>query len=298
MFKSKIKRMLMPNKIAHLIWKIVRAVIITGLCFIILYPFFLKVVDSFKSVEDLIDPMVKFIPKHFTINNVKSIIQNMDYPKAVAVTALIAGIVGFLQMFTTSLIGYGFARFKFKGHRILFLMVIMTLIVPPQTIVIPMFMKFRFFLFGKVSLIDTIWPIIIMSVTGLGIKNGLYIFMLRQHFRNLPKELEEAAYIDGYNNLQTFFKIILPSSKTMLVTVFLLAFSWQWTDTLYSGLYLRNFPIMPNLMSTAAPIVSSPTMQLILNNSAAVLGILPLALVYFIGQNFFVKGVERSGIVG
>jgi multiple sugar transport system permease protein len=290
--------MFMPNKIAHFIWKIVRAVIVTGLCFVILYPFFLKVTDSFKSVEDLIDPMVKFIPKHFTLHNVKSIIQNMDYPKAVAITALIAGTVGFLQMFTTALIGYGFARFKFRGHRILFIMVILTLIVPPQTIVIPMFMKFRFFLFGSVSLIDTVWPVIIMSITGLGIKNGLYIFMLRQHFRNLPKELEEAAYIDGYNNIQTFFKIILPSSKTMLVTVFLLAFSWQWTDTLYSGLYLRNLPIMPNLMNTAAPVVSSPSMQLILNNSAAVLGILPLALVYFIGQNFFVKGVERSGIVG
>ena len=150
---------------------------------------------------------------------------------------------------------------------------------------------------GHLNLISTPWPVIILSMLGIGLKNGLYIFMFRQYFRNVPKELEEAAFIDGCNTMQTFIKIIIPSSTALLVTVFLLSFSWQWTDTVYSGLLMSKLQIFSNVAERASQ-GEKEIMVTTLNNASAIMAILPLALVYIFGQKFFVESIERSGIVG
>lgn len=290
------KRYISIYGVGMIAWKILRGVIILGLCFVIIYPYFTKIMNSFMSVDDIIDPSVKFIPRYFTFDNVKAILQSLRYDTSLYTTFGVAFMAGILQMISTSLVGYGFARFNFKFKNILFFFVILTLIVPPQTIIISLYLKFRFFL-GSINLVNSLYPILILSLTSMGIKNGLFVFILRQHFRNLPKELEEAAYIDGCKPFQTFIRIMLPSSRTMLVTVFLLAFSWQWTDVTYSSLFMKNFDLLPNMISHV-PIVWSPTLQAIYYNTAAILSVLPLALVYIVGQKFFVQSVERSGIVG
>ncbi len=278
------------------IWRIVRAAILIGLCYVILYPFAVKVIDSFKSFEDFLDPTVKYIPKYFTLENIKNVVSRTEYFKTMGNTAALATIVALLQMTISALAGYGFARFRFKGNTALFFCVILTLIVPPQTIMVPLFIKFRFFM-GHLNLISTPWPVIILSMLGIGLKNGLYIFMFRQYFRNVPKELEEAAFIDGCNTMQTFIKIIIPSSTALLVTVFLLSFSWQWTDTVYSGLLMSKLQIFSNVAERASQ-GEKEIMVTTLNNASAIMAILPLALVYIFGQKFFVESIERSGIVG
>ena len=196
----------------------------------------------------------------------------------------------------TSLVGYGFARFKFWGNTLLFGLVILELIVPPQTIMIPLFIRFRFFI-GDISLIGTFWPIIILTLTCMGIKSGLYIYMFRQFFINMPKELEEAAYIDGCNTFQTYYKVMLPSAVSTMVTVFLLSFSWQWTDTTYSSLF-RTTGLMANAINNIGDPDMEEVMATTYNNTAAVLSVLPIAVVYLFGQKFFIQGVERSGITG
>ena len=290
-------RHLTPQAVTSLLWKLVRAVILLGLCYIILYPFFIKVVNAFKTYSDFIDPTVRFLPKTFTWGNVRHVVKEMSYWSALQNTLLISVALGALQTLVCAVVGYGFARFQFKGRNLCFFLVIFSLIVPSQTILIPLFMKFKAFL-GVFKLIGTAWPLVILSMTGLGIKNGLYIFMFRQFFRNMPKELEEASYLDGCGTLRTFTKIMLPAATAVMTTVFLLALAWQWTDTVFSPLFLDEVNILSKNVSALAQSAGKPIEVANYVNIGAVLAVLPIALIYIVLQKFFVESIDRAGIVG
>ena len=280
----------------HLLWSVVRFVIILGLCYLILYPFFIKIVNGFKDYADFLDPTVRFIPKHFTWNTLLRVADKLNYGNTLFNTAMLSLGIALLTTAVSSFIAYGFARFSFKGSGVLFFAVIFTLIVPPQTVIIPLFLRFRFFA-GFLNLLDTPFPVVILALTGLSLKNGLYIFMLRQFYRNLPKELEEAAYLDGYGAFNTYFRVILPSAKTILVTVFLLSLSWEWTDTVYNPLFFQDIKIFANMLQLVGS-GEVPVMSANMVNVAALMAIFPLAIIYIIAQKAFVQSVERAGIVG
>ena len=278
------------------LWALLRAGLLIGLCYVILYPFFTKAINAFKTYDDLIDPTVRFLPKHLTTEYVQRALQKMQYPKALLNTVLLSTMVGAVQTIVCAVVGYGFAKFRFKGNGALFFFVILMLVVPPQTILVPLFTKFRFFL-GSINLIDTPLPMLIMGLTCTGFKNGLYVFLFRQFFRNVPTELNEAASLDGYGPYRTFLHIMIPTAVPMLTTVFLLSFSWQWTDTLYNSLFFKNTPLLANTVSAVAAgelraVVGN------LTNAAALLAVLPLALVYIFAQKAFVGSIDRAGLVG
>jgi multiple sugar transport system permease protein len=292
----KIRIPLKKKHMADFIFAVFRTVIILGLCYIILYPFFMKIANSFKSYADFIDPTVRFIPKSFTLDNIRRTMDKISYFETLLNTTVISVVVGLVSTFISSFAGYGFARYKFKGKGLLFFGVIFTLIVPPQTVIIPLFVQFKDFL-GIWNLLGTIFPVLILALTGLSLKNGLYIFMLRQFYKNMPKELEEAAYLDGCGAMGTYFRIMLPSAKTMLLTIFLLSMAWQWTDMLYNPLFFQEFKLFSSVFSLAAS-GESNIMGANMTSIATLLAVLPLALIYIIAQRFFVQSVERTGIVG
>lgn len=278
------------------LWALLRAGLLIGLCYVILYPFFTKAINAFKTYDDLIDPTVRFLPKHLTTEYVQRALQKMQYPKALLNTVLLSTMVGAVQTIVCAVVGYGFAKFRFKGNGALFFFVILMLVVPPQTILVPLFTKFRFFL-GSINLIDTPLPMLIMGLTCTGFKNGLYVFLFRQFFRNVPTELNEAASLDGYGPYRTFLHIMIPTAVPMLTTVFLLSFSWQWTDTLYNSLFFKNTPLLANTVSA----VAAGELRAVagdLTNAAALLAVLPLALVYIFAQKAFVGSIDRAGLVG
>ena len=307
-------------KVGRILWSIVRGVIIVGICFTILQPLFAKVSVSFMSERDLFDSSVKYVPKHFTLDNYGLAIKGMDYWKSLFRTFVLSGAVGFLQLCSCMLVAYGFARFRFPFKKLLFGCVILMLIVPPQIIMLPLFMHFRFFdIFGiikavrgaPVSLLDSYWPFIIQAATCTGFKNGLFIYMLRQFFKGMPKELEEAAFVDGCTKLKTFVKIIVPSAVPMMVTIFLFGFVWQWLDSFYTSLYLKGTNVIPVALSSLATNVYSeysnfngsmnfisPGFVSMMNNTGTVLAMIPLIVIYLVCQKYFVEGIERSGIVG
>ena len=247
------------------VW-IFRMVLLLGISYVILMPFYSKIASSFMSREDFVDVTVKLIPKHPTLDTYKAIIAESGFFKALLNTTVLSVSCALTQTFICALIGYGFAKYKFKGAKLLFALVLLTMVVPHKTLHLSLFMKFRYFDLGigkigllnllsggitdKIRLIsqgplnlnNTYWPLILLSFGGLAFKNGLYIFMLRQFFRGVPDELEESAYIDGYGPFRAFFKIILPISIPMLITVFLFAFSWQWTDNFYVNTFFMIFP--------------------------------------------------------
>lgn len=331
------------NFLATTLYRIFRFVLLVGVSYVILYPFFAKIAASFMSPDDFVDVTVKLIPKHFTLDQYKYIITENSYFKAMFNTATLSLMCGVVQTFICSFIGYGFAKYKFKGNKLLFMLVVFTMVVPHEVIQLSMFFKFRYFdilfpniagLFneaarGKVisgvfeqlkylfdalgifkkfpsslKLIDSNWPLAILSLTGLGFKNGLYIFIMRQFFRGVPDELEESAYIDGSGVFKTFFTIIIPLSIPMMVTIFLFAFSWQWTDNFYSELlYVSSKSLLlPKIVripkSLNITYAGSNLYNSAIYNTCAMMIIAPLIVIYLFCQKSLVQGIERSGIIG
>lgn len=235
-----------PGFYKNIVVNIVKYILLVGLCFIILYPFIKKFSTAFMSQADIADPTVQYLPRNPTLFNFKTVIEQTGYFQALFNTAVMSLGMGLLQMFFCTVVGYGFAKFRFRGSGLVFALVIFTLIIPPQTLSVPYYMLFRDFdLYGLfhviagqgIKMLNTPFPVVFLSITGLGFKNGLYIFLMRQFFRGVPKELSEAAEVDGAGVFRTFWRINLPQAKAMMLTVFLFAFAWQWTDNYYSGLF-------------------------------------------------------------
>lgn len=318
--KKRNRKKITVARLERLALAIVRGVIIFGICFVILYPIYLKFSVSLMDEQDLYDATVKYVPKHFTLENYGKVLKGLDYWKSLLNTAALSAGVSLLQVIACMLTAYSFARFRFPGKNLLFGCVILTLIVPPQIVMLPMFMKFRFFdIFSifqtatgsPVNLVGTPWPMLIQAATCMGFKNGLYIYMLRQFFKGLPKELEEAAFVDGCGKLRTFIQIMVPSSVPMMVTVFLFGFVWQWTDSFYTSMYIPGTALFANKLGGLATVIHqqyasmggnmnfvSPGFASQMNNTGSLLVILPLILMYLFCQKYFVEGIERSGIVG
>lgn len=309
--KKHIEQKTLRRKGYTYIWKLMRFVLLVGLSFMILYTVFVKFSASLKSTADMMDSTVVFIPKNPTLQNYKIVLNSVNYMLTLLMTVLFCLVQSLLQLASCSLVAYGIARFKFKGHKLLFGMAVLTLIIPPQIILLPLYIRFHFFgitnifqfsgIFSGVDLINTYWPFLLLSGTALGFKNGLYIYLLRQHFKNMPMALEEAAYIDGCGPFRTFLRIMLPGSVPMLVTVFLFSFVWQWNDTVYSGIFFPEIPTLANkLYGMVFTTMGAGTtlMSAVLESPKFFLLITPIVILYLFTQKLFVQSISRSGIVG
>ena len=308
--------------LGKIVWYIFRLALLIGVCYVILFPFYSKISSSFMSIEDFADVTVRLVPRYPTLETYSAIITENEYLTALGNTAILAGSCALIQTFVCSLVGYGFAKFKFKFNKILFLLVVFTMIVPHSTLKLSMLMEFRYFdimgifnLLGggvvdwirvidgtSINLMNTYWPLWILSVTALAFKNGLYIFMLRQFFTGVPDELEESAYIDGSGTGRTFIQIILPLSVPMMITVFLFAFSWQWTDDFYTSLFFttQKTLLLPKIVDVPGSLETNyPGQNLYyaaIYNTCGLMIIMPLVIMYLFCQNFLVQGIERSGL--
>ena len=295
------------------LWKLARLVLLAGLTFIILQPLIIKLLSSLMSAQDLLDKTVQLVPRDATLDNYIKVIDVTGYWKAFLNNALVSLMSAVLQTLVAACVGYGLAKFKFKGRGIVFAAVIFTLIVPPHAILTSLYLKFRFFdilgilgIFGKsINLTENIGVMAVVSVTGLGLKNGLYMFIMRQFYRGVPDELIEAAYIDGSDVYRTFGSIMLPLSLPTMLTIFLLSFCWQWTDTFYSGIFFKSLPVLPGILNVLQAVKTSIVVAFagdysfsIFLNTGVLLIIAPLVLIYVFAQRFFVQGIERSGITG
>ncbi len=301
--------------LGQVIFKLFRLILLLGISYVIIYPFITKIASSFMDKTDFVDATVRLIPKSPTLNTYKQIIIENKYFEALFNTFVLSLICGFIQMLICCIIGYGFGKYKFKGNKILFACVLLTMVVPHQMLKLSLYTEFKYFdIYGLLKLItgstldltNKYWPLAILSLTGLAFKNGLYIYMMRQFFRGVPDELEESAYIDGSGVFRTFIQIILPLSIPMMITVFLFAFSWQWTDNFYSTLFftssrngillLPKFVAVPKTLDTNY--AASELYIGAIRNTCGLLIIAPLLLVYVFCQRFLVQGIERSGITG
>lgn len=310
---------LTPKILGHFLVSLCKYTLLIGISFVILFPFLVKISSTFMSREDLLDQTVRYIPRNPTLDNLKVVLEESNYFAGLRNTAIISFMAASIQTFISAFIGYGLGRFKFKGRNLAFVFVLLTLLIPPQTLTVPMYLTFQQFdfygllgLFGMepVSLISyTVgWfplpiPLLLLSLFGIGLKNGLFIFIMMQYFKNMPSELTEAAYVDGYGVFAAYFRIMLPLAKSMLATLFLLSFSWQWSDTFYSNMFFRSLDSLPKVLQSVFNLASQGATEgsllgSVYNNCAGLLIVAPLALLYLFTQRFFTQGIEKSGIVG
>lgn len=307
--KTQFNRVRQYNAMKKWGWAIIRFIFILGFSFVILQPLLKMVSQSFMETEDLYDASVLWVPKHFTLENYSYVIKWMNYGKAFLNTFWSTSIATAFTLFSCTTAGYAFARYSFKGNKILFALVIVMLVTPPQLTMMSSYMDFYDFdvlhishLFaGKgVNLLDSEWPIVLTAVTGTGIRSGLFIYMFRQTFKSMPKATEEAAMVDGAGHFKIFFTIMLPGAQTVIVTVGLFSFVWYWNDVFFTNLYNRSFVnlTMQTQMIANSIIDLNPVSAQQNRTVALLLTIAPLIILFLVMQRHFVESVERSGVVG
>lgn len=309
---------LLKKTIYDNLYRIIRIILLFGMCFLILQPIFNKISISFMAERDLYDATIIAVPVHFTTDNYKLAMQFMDFGKTLLNTLVISLTVAALQIAVCTLVGYGFARFEFPLKRFWFACVILVIVIPPQTVSTSLYLHFRYFdIFGLLKLFTgealnlrgSALPYYLMSATCMGLKNGLYIYMIRQFFRNIPKELEEAAYVDGCGTLKTFLRIMLPDATPILTSCFLFSFVWQWTDGFYSKTFLGNINLLSlQLTKIGERLTHYLTFDLHQPTGATIgytnciiatgtlLVITPLLVIYLFAQKGFVESLSSSGI--
>ena len=308
---------LLKRRVKQISVSVIRGLLMFGLCFMIIRPIITRFSMSFMEERDLYDSTIVMLPRHVTLDNYKYVADLTGFPNSMLNTLWISIVVSLCQVVSTTLVAYGFARYEFPLKKFWFGCVIALIIIPPQTIQSALYMTFsKFDILGiikattgsTISIRSSIWPYIMMCLTCMGLKDGLYIYMLRQYFKGVPESLEEAAYVDGCGTMHTFVKIMLPDALPIIASCFLFSFVWQWTDLFYSRNFLSGYSLFAVQMSTmttrmgryfsssltdAITVTNGRSLQLI--SIAVLFCSIPLIILYCFTQRTFVESLAMSG---
>lgn len=281
-----------------------KAVILVGISYMILSPLIGIISNSFFSDTDVYNPMVYLFPMEGTLERYTVSFKVMNYGKVLFNTLLYDLSLMAVQLLICSLVGYGFARFDFPFKKVFFACVVVMIVLPMNTIMLPLYMTFRNFgPFG--NLLSTPVPMYIMTALGCGLRSGLYIYIFNQFFRGLPKEIEEAAFVDGAGMFYTYSRIMLVNAMPSVITVSIFSLVWQYNDAFYARMFTISADILlskkiGSLGQTVSNSyqINDPTILQLYTYAGVVLLIIPVLLIYVLLQRKFIEGVERSGIVG
>lgn len=302
-------------------------ILILGLCFTILYPIISLVPIVFSSVEELGNPNVIWIPLERSLVSFRAAIRFILPEGIMTMTksVLYAACIMVIQIFFSAMVGYALARVNFWGRKLVFGMVILVFLLPRQSLLLAQYIYFNHFdvlgimnLFtdaGEINLINNPMVLFLLAIFGFGVNQSLFIFIFSQFFKNIPRELEEAALIDGCGFYKTYFKIMVPNAVPVISTVAILSFVWNYGDTYYtnyfnpSGSYLStiltstftaaNKEYVMSAIQTWYDIALVPDMAFdAVKQSGVLIFLIPLLIVYLIGQRKLVENMENSGLVG
>jgi multiple sugar transport system permease protein len=257
------------------------------LALVMVIPMIWMLITSFETLNETRHFPPILIPSGIRWQNYTAVLQQAPFARWFANTLFVTVVVVAGNLLFCSLAGYAFARIKFFGRNVVFILVLATLMIPFQVIIIPTFIIVR-----KLGLIDTLWALIVPNLAG-----AFGIFLLRQFFRSLPIELEEAARIDGASRLGVLFKIVLPLSGPVLATVAVMTFLWTWNDFLWPLVTLYS----PNNLTLQVGLTTFQGAHQVnthLLMAANVMSMLPVLLLFFAAQRFFIRGIATSGLKG
>jgi multiple sugar transport system permease protein len=275
--------------------------ILIDTAFIYVKPILYMITTMVKDASNLLDPSVIWVPRSLFFGHLTEAMRLLKYGQAFSISMTVSLSVAILQIISCSIAGYAFARLEFPFKKFWFVCLIFTFIMPPQVTILPMIIMFKEF-----GWINTYYPLIIPALFGHGLKGALFVIIFRQFFSTLPKELEEAAKIDGASVFRVFFRVMLPISTSAIIVVFLFSFVWNWNDFYYPSMFMfgtKQVPLSISLSQLAASLnaeaaESGPSIFAEpIKMAASFLIIMPPLIIYLFTQRWFVEGVERTGLV-
>ena len=271
---------------AEIILKVIITILLLILAMLILVPVFWMLACAFRPEVELMRYPPKFFPQALTMENFSNLLQRLQiwvYLKNSIIYCIFTVVP---QLMINSLAGYAFARFHFKGKNVIFIMVLATMMIPFQVIIVPLFLEVV-----KFGMYD--------NYAGLLIPNwgvAMCIFMTRAAYAGLPKELEEAARIDGLSEFGIYLKIMTPLIKPTIVTNLVLGINGAWNDLLWP-LLMTTTPKMRTLANGIALFLET-SLQYGTAFAGAFISVIPMMLLYIFGQRYFVEGTATSGLKG
>lgn len=296
---------------------IFRFAMLVAVGYTVLSPLFQFISNSLKDGADFMNTSVSWIPTKFFFQNYIDAFYVMDYVKTFFNTVIVMVLSAVLEVVACGVAAYGFARFKFPERKILYALLLVTILVPVRMTFLAQYVNFSSFDFfgltsiiGKIigkdlsiNLINTPFTFILPSIFGVGYQSGLFVMIYMQFLKGIPKELEEAAWIDGAGPIGTYVRIILPSSGVAILTVTILSIIWHWNEYYLTALYFNeNQPmavvlsgIMEQIKLRGGENINSPTGVAM---ASCILFMLPVLIMYLILQKKFIKSIDSVGIVG
>ncbi len=275
--------------------------------FVYLYPLLYMISTSMMNRDDLLDTSVKWIPSTMYMQNYVDAAKSMNFWSSLGKGVLIAGLPTLCNIVICMIVGYGFARYNFKGKKLMMGILIFSYILPSQVTMIPTYV-----LYNNMGILGTIWTFVLPALFGNGLNAPIFILIFYQFFRQIPQVLMEAAAIDGAGHFKRFYKIAVPSAIPAIITVLLFSFVWYWNESYLTELYvqglttqsswtnlvvqLKNFDTSFTSRATVGDTATALSESV--RMAATTLSVLPLLLIYFVLQRYFVESIDRSGITG
>lgn len=278
--------------------------------FVYLYPLFYMISNSFMDMEDLLDTSVSWIPSKLNIENYVNAAKSMDFWNAFLKSVVIAGVPTIINVIICAFVGYGFARFEFRGKYIFMGILIFSYILPSVVTMMPTYV-----LYSKIGMIGHLTSFILPSLLGQGLNCQIFILIFFQFFRQVPKVLIEAGQVDGAGYMKSFLRISLPSAAPAILTVFLFSIVWYWNESYLTQMYVAGYFQKQDLWTTLmlelknfdnsySSAMTQSTSGITQSNNesirfaATMLSILPVLLMYFLLQRYFVESIDNAGITG
>lgn len=292
------------------------------ICFayILLYPVLYMLTNAVRTTTDFIDPSVVWLPKSITFQNFKDALLALKFSESLKNTIVVELFSAAIEVFSCAVFAYGLSRFKFKYKSVLMFFLILSILVPDVMLLLPRVLNFKhldflgifklvFNLTGvdlRVDIYDTPLTFYLPSVLGVGLKGGMFIFIYMQFFAGLPAELEEAAWIDGAGPVKTFVRIVIPSSGVVILTVSIFSLIWHWNDYYLASMYMLDnqtlsvmvHDISQQVFLTFGEVNGISSLLFAVPSAACLILITPPLIIYLFLQKYFIKSIDRVGIVG
>lgn len=304
------KRLLGTNDRQGWLIEAIIYILLLTIGFVYLYPILYMLSTSFKSLSDLLDTSIQWIPNELYLDNYRQALSVLNFKESLLGSIVISLVPSVLQVMITSVVGYGFARFDFKFKNLLMFLMIFSFIVPPQVLMMPTYV-----LYNDLGLLGSLFSFIIPAALGQGIKSTIFILIFYQFFRQTPKSLYEAAEVDGASEWTNFWRIGLPMAVPAIIIVFIFSLVWYWNETYLVNLYItgttstdsRNWLTLPVALQRFTttyealyPVTEGGTMKI--NEGITLAGtmitLIPLLITYAVLQKYFTESVDNSGITG
>lgn len=236
--RQKVKNFLFGTNFSRgFLTQIVIYILLISIGFVYLYPIVYMISNSFKSLSDIVNPAVSWVPTSFYLGNFKRAYKVLNYFDIMFKSLPVTLVPAIIQTVVCSFIGYGFAKFEFKFKKLILVLVVLAFIIPAQVYMIP-----KYVLFYEMDLLNTPFAIILPTIFGQGLNSSIFILIFYQFFRMIPNSLNEATEIDGSGPYRTFFTIGIPLAVPAFIICFLFGFVWYWNETYLLGLFASDYP--------------------------------------------------------